>query len=164
MLAQAVGYAAAALVHVALAAGKPLLVKDVAEACGIPPAYLAKIVNQLARRGFVSTQRGIGGGVTLAREPQQITLLDLCEALGDPIVQPRCMLGPHPCSHERACPAHAFWSAHRAAHIEFLRATTVADMALFQQRGQAGVRAHLSLPRADARRPDQADQVSRRAG
>lgn len=135
MLAQAVGYAAAALGHIALAAGKPLLVKDVAEACAIPPAYLAKIVNHLARRGFVSTQRGIGGGVVLARDPRDITLLDLCEALGDPIVQPRCMLGPHPCSDERGCPAHAFWSAHRAAHIEFLRNTTIADMAVFQQRG-----------------------------
>ncbi len=142
MLAQAVGYAAAALGQLASRGGKPLLVKEIAEACGIPQAYLAKIINVLARRGLVTTQRGIGGGVSLARSAENITLLDLCEALGDPIVQPRCMLENAPCSDERACPAHAFWKAHRESQIEFLRCTTVARMAEFVTRQ----RTHSSAP------------------
>lgn len=134
MLAQAVGYAAAALGCLASREGKPLLVKEIAEACGIPQAYLAKIVNVLARRGLVNTQRGIGGGVALARPAEAITLFDLCEALGDPIVQPRCMLENAPCSDERSCPAHRFWTAHREEQIAFLRSTTVAAMAEFTRR------------------------------
>jgi len=90
MLARAAGYAAAALGQLATNEGKPLLVKKIAQACGIPQAYLAKIVNVLARRGLVITQRGIGGGVCLARSAADITLHDLCEALGDPIVQAAC--------------------------------------------------------------------------
>lgn len=134
MLSQSAGYAATALGYVAAAGGKPVLVKEIADACEIPAAYLAKIVNGLARAGLVVTQRGVGGGVSLARPAQAITLYDLCEALGDPIVQARCMLGTAACSDERACPAHRFWVAHRAKQGEFLRTTTLADIAAFETR------------------------------
>jgi Rrf2 family protein len=134
MLGQAAGYAATALGYVAAAGGKSVLVKDIAEACVIPPAYLAKIIHQLAKRGVVATQRGVGGGVSLIRPASQVSLLELCEALGDPILEPRCMLGVAQCSDERSCPAHQFWTAHRAQHIDFLTRTTIADLASFETR------------------------------
>jgi Rrf2 family protein len=134
MLSQAVGYAATALGHVAAAGGKPVLVKEIAEAAEIPAPYLAKIVQTLARKGLVVTQRGIGGGVALARPARDITLFELCEALDDPAVQARCMLGTAECSDERACPCHQFWTVHRGRSHEFLRKTTVADIAAFETR------------------------------
>jgi len=132
MLSQAVGYAATALGFVAAAGGKPVLVKDIAEAADIPAPYLAKIVQSLARKGLVSTQRGIGGGVTLARPAEQITLYELCIALDDPVVVKRCMLGTAQCSDDRACPAHRFWTTQRAKQIEFLERTSIADIAAFE--------------------------------
>jgi Rrf2 family protein len=134
MVTQSVGYTATALGTIAAAGGRPLLVKEIAEACGIPAAYLAKIINTLARKGIVHTQRGIGGGVTLARDARSITLLDLCEAMDDPITERRCFLGTAGCSDERACPAHRFWTAHREKELAFLRQTTVADIAVFETR------------------------------
>lgn len=134
MLSQVVGYAACALGHVAACAGKPVLVKEIARDCGIPAAYLAKIINTLAHKGMVHTQRGVGGGVTLARPATEITLLDLCAVLDDPIVQNRCMLGTAQCSDERACPAHEFWTLHRRKHLEFLEGMSVADIAHFENR------------------------------
>lgn len=134
MLSQATGYATTAMGHIAAAGGKPVLVKEIADAAGIPPAYLAKIVQALARKGLVSTQRGVGGGVTLVRAPSQISLFDICEALDDPAVEQRCMLGVSACSEERACPCHQFWTSHRSAHQEFLRTTTIADIAAFETR------------------------------
>lgn len=134
MIGQAVGYAASALGYVASAAGRPLLVREIAEGCDIPAPYLAKIVNTLRRIGLVDTQRGVGGGVTLARPADQITLLELCEAMGDPIITSRCMLGTAECSDSRACPAHAFWTRHRAEALKFLSGTTVADFAAFEAR------------------------------
>jgi Rrf2 family transcriptional regulator, iron-sulfur cluster assembly transcription factor len=138
MLGQAVGYAATALGYIATAGGRPLLVREIAEACDIPAAYLAKIVNSLRRQGLVDTQRGVGGGVTLARPANQITLLDLCKAMDDPIVENRCMLANAECSEDRACPAHKFWAAHRGRAIEFLGKTTVADLAAFEARQRLG--------------------------
>lgn len=134
MLSQAVGYAASALGFVAAAGGRPVLVKDIAEAAGIPAPYLAKIVQTLARRGVVITQRGIGGGVTLAQQASSTTLYDLCVALDDPCIHQRCMLGTDTCSDERACPAHQFWTAQRAKTLDYLRKMTVADIAAFESR------------------------------
>lgn len=132
MLNQATGYAATALGYLASAGSKPVLVKDIAEASGIPSPYLAKIINALARKGVLNTQRGIGGGVTLARAGHTITLYDLAVALDDTSILPRCMLGTAECSDERACPAHHFWSGIRTRYTDFLRNTTVADVAAFE--------------------------------
>jgi Rrf2 family protein len=134
MLSQSAGYAASALAFVAAMGGKPVRVKAIAEACDIPTAYLAKIVNVLARKGLVSTQRGVGGGVELAHPPQAILLHDICTALDDPLVQPRCMLGHAACSNDRACPAHEFCVSYRGELSEFLKKTTIADIAAFETR------------------------------
>ena len=134
MLSQAVGYAATALGYVAAASGKSVLVKEIADACQIPAPYLAKIIHALSKAGFVTTQRGIGGGVILARPASEISLHDLCVGLGDPAVEQRCMLGTAQCSDERACPCHRFWSPQRERQQEFLREMTVADIAAFETR------------------------------
>jgi Rrf2 family protein len=138
MLSQASGYAATALGFIAAMGGKPVLVKEVAEACEIPAAYLAKIINALAHKRLVLTQRGVGGGVTLARPPGEIPLNELCAALDDPIVQPRCMLGNAECTNDRACPAHGFCKTHREKLSEFLQNTTIADIAAFETRRRWG--------------------------
>lgn len=134
MLSQASGYATTALGYLATAGGAPMLVKEIAEACGIPGPYLAKIINTLRRVGLVQTQRGVGGGVTLAKRPQDISLYSIAELLGDPICHKRCMLGVSECSDDRACPAHRFWSQHREESAAFLKRTTIADIAAFETR------------------------------
>ena len=52
-----------------------MFVRALAEAAQIPPSYLAKIVNVLARKGYLATQRGLNGGVSLARPAEDINLL-----------------------------------------------------------------------------------------
>jgi Rrf2 family transcriptional regulator, iron-sulfur cluster assembly transcription factor len=134
MLGQATGYAATALGYLATAGGSPMLVKEIAEACEIPAPYLAKIVNMLRRVGLVETQRGVGGGVTLAKPPHEISLYSIAELLGDPICHRRCMLGVAECTDDRACPAHKFWTENRDTTAAFLRKTTIADIAAFETR------------------------------
>lgn len=138
MLNQATGYAATALGFLATAGDKPVLVKDIAEASSIPSPYLAKIINALARKGLLVTQRGIGGGVVLARAGDSITLFDLALALDDTSILPRCMLGTAECSDERACPAHQFWTGMRGRYLDFLKRTTITDVAAFETRRRAG--------------------------
>jgi Rrf2 family transcriptional regulator, iron-sulfur cluster assembly transcription factor len=133
-MTQATGYAITALGHVAAREGRPLLIKEIAEATRLPHPYLAKIIHTLARRGLVLTRRGVGGGVMLSRRAAAITLYDIAEALDDPVLEERCMLGNAVCSDERACPAHAFWTQHRREQIDFLRQRTLADIAAFEER------------------------------
>jgi len=152
MLSQSAGYATTALGCIAAMGGKPVLVKVVAEACGIPQPYLAKIVNLLARAGLLQTQRGVGGGVCLARPPQEIKLVEICAALDDHVLQPKCMLGNATCGSDRACPAHAFCNSYRGQLADFLEGTTVADIAAFETRRRWGVasgrKTDTSLPSA----------------
>ncbi|NUQ61247.1 MAG: Rrf2 family transcriptional regulator [Pirellulales bacterium] len=146
MISQASSYAASALGYIAGRKGEPVLVKAVARECSIPGAYLAKIINVLARKNLVSTQRGVGGGVVLARPARSITLYELCVALDDEVLQPRCMLGNAVCSGNRACPAHAFCRTSRSQLTRFLKKTTIADLAAFE--------VHRRRKRSSARRDD----------
>ncbi len=132
MLSQGTGYAITAMGYVASAGGRAVLVKDIADAAEVPGPYLAKLIHVLAKKGLVTTQRGVGGGVALAKAATQISLHDVCVALDDPVIQTRCMLAEADCCDERGCPAHKFWAAEREKIQSFLKRTMVADIAAFE--------------------------------
>ncbi len=134
MLSQTTGYAITALGHLADCGNHPCLIKDIAEATGLPHAYLAKIINSLARKGLILTQRGIGGGAELAKSARQISLYDVALALDEPLLQEKCMFGTSHCSDERACPAHEFWKVQREKQITFLKTHSLEDIAEFERR------------------------------
>jgi Rrf2 family protein len=69
-------YACIAVLELALHydSGKPLRIRDIAEANGIPARFLVQILLQLKGSGLVSSTRGASGGYHLARDPDQITL------------------------------------------------------------------------------------------
>lgn len=136
MLNQTVEYAITALTHVATM-NQPVIVREIAKAVNIPGPYLAKVINVLSRKGFVDTQRGIGGGVTLAKPSKSITLFDLCTALDDPILANDCLLGNSFCAIETACHAHGFWSKQKDKELTYLKKTTVADLAEFFLKGKS---------------------------
>lgn len=140
MLSPLTGYAAVALGYLASRKAHAASVDEMARATGIKTTSLSKVVHLLARRGFVTTRRGVGGGATLACDPDKVTLHDLCIALDDPAILPRCMLSLGPCSDERACPAHAHWSNIRRMNIEFLKNTTVRDIGEYEAEKRSTVR------------------------
>jgi Rrf2 family protein len=102
-----------------------------ARSTGIKPTSLSKVVHLLSRKRLVTTRRGVGGGASLACDPLKVTLYDLCVAMDDPAIIPRCMLGVTECSDERACPAHEHWKCVRRMNMEFLQRTTVQDVGEF---------------------------------
>ncbi|HEX9016400.1 MAG TPA: Rrf2 family transcriptional regulator, partial [Chloroflexota bacterium] len=65
----------------ALEPGAMAQTHEVASRQGIPLNFLAKIVPALARAGLLRSYRGSGGGIALGRPPEQITLLDVVEAV-----------------------------------------------------------------------------------
>jgi len=140
-ISQSAGYAVLALGCIAKAGGKPLLVRTIAEKCALPAPYLSKVVNKLARAGLVTTQRGVNGGVSIARDPSVLTLYEVCEALDDPILELRCMLSVAGCSDEHPCPAHRCGTHIREALMGFLKNTTIEDIEEIVPGGPGG-RAH----------------------
>ncbi len=83
---KAVSYAVLALVDIAErgASDPPTEVRaaELATRLQLPTAYTAKVLGALARASLLRSNRGPRGGFQLAREPQQITLLDIIRAVG----------------------------------------------------------------------------------
>src|SRR5947207_664957 len=107
MFSQTVEYALRAVVHLAYEAPAARTTAQIAEATRVPRDYLAKILQGLSKKGIVSTQRGVGGGVSLAREPADLTILDVVNAVEPESVKrtTTCPLGLK--AHgARLCPLH----------------------------------------------------------
>jgi Rrf2 family nitric oxide-sensitive transcriptional repressor len=75
----------------------------------IPPALLQRIVAELANGGFIQTQAGRDGGITLARSPMEINLLQVTEHFEGPILLSDCIINPGDCPFERKCPVRCQW-------------------------------------------------------
>ena len=105
MFSNTVEYALRAVVHLAHEAPAARTTAQIADATQVGPAYLSKILHGLARAGIVATQRGVGGGVSLNRDPADLTILDVVNAI-EPIRRyPTCPLGLK--THGvRLCPLH----------------------------------------------------------
>ena len=81
----------------------------VAQEQRIPPSFLAKIISQLSIAGLLHTSRGARGGVSLAREPKNISLLDVVEAIDGPITLNECVADVAACTFNDDCPMHSIW-------------------------------------------------------
>lgn len=90
----------------------------------IPPSFLAKIVSQLSVAGLLQTSRGARGGVSLARSPKEISLLEVVEAIDGPILLNECVAGNGLCNFGDSCPIRPVWCDTQAELVSRLRATT----------------------------------------
>ena len=106
MISQTTEYALRAVVLLARDAARALTVDQIAGETHVPGGYLAKVMQTLGRAGIVRSQRGVGGGFMLARSPDEITLLDVINAV-DPIARIcECPLKLS-CHNSRLCGLHA---------------------------------------------------------
>ncbi len=72
-------------------------VKDMAEILEVSEAHLAKVFQQLVKKGLVISHRGPGGGFELARKPEEIRFLEIYEALEGPLEARACLLNCAEC-------------------------------------------------------------------
>ena len=82
---------------------------QIAEEQHIPPSFLAKIISQLSVAGLLHTSRGARGGVSLARDPEEISLLDVVEAIDGPILLNECVAETGSCNFSDDCPMRPIW-------------------------------------------------------
>lgn len=97
---------------------------QIAEEQQIPPSFLAKIVSQLSVAGLLQTSRGARGGVSLAKEPDKISLLEVIEAIDGPILLNECVSASGVCIFGEGCPMRPVWCEAQAELVERLRNTT----------------------------------------
>src|SRR5262245_27093255 len=100
----------------------------VAREIGAPPNYLGKLLKALAEEGLVESQKGLGGGFRLRRDPKAISLLDIVEPIEHVSRWSGCLLGWPECSEADPCAVHHRWKAVRTAYLHLLERTTIAEL------------------------------------
>jgi Rrf2 family protein len=94
----------------------------------IPPSFLTKIISQLSIAGLIHTSRGARGGITLARSSEDISLLDVLQAIDGPIALNECVQDPGICSFSPDCVIHKFWIGASEDLNNRLRSTSFARL------------------------------------
>ena len=120
----------------------PVSLKAIADAEGLPLAYLERIVALLKRAGLVDSTRGAHGGYHLARAPEDIAMDEVLLALEGSLAPMECFVddrsedGRVLCSHlddsGRGCATKLLWTRVQMGVLRTLADTTLAELIVFQ--------------------------------
>ncbi|MBI1794583.1 MAG: Rrf2 family transcriptional regulator [Chloroflexi bacterium] len=122
-------YAVRAVLHLArLGNTERAATSLIAEKQHIPPSFLAKIISQLSIAGLLHTSRGARGGVTLGRDPKDISVLEVVEAIDGPIRLNECVGEDGLCLFESDCPLRPIWCDAQEQLVAKLRGTNFAQL------------------------------------
>lgn len=106
---------------------------DIAKSQHIPPSFLAKIISQLSIAGLIQTSRGAKGGVSMARPPEDISLLEVVEAIDGPIALNQCTGKVTDCPLGNECPLRPLWCETQLELVNKLKATNFAQFVIVSQ-------------------------------
>lgn len=127
MISQTSEYAIRAVMLLALSNNHPRTTAEIADRTNIPAGYLSKVLRTLSHAGLLHARRGIGGGFTLARSPDSMSILDLLAAVGDNIVRIQtCPLGSF--DHQSLGAMHRMLDEVSAFTEARFKSTTIQDL------------------------------------
>jgi Rrf2 family protein len=124
----------------------PVSLKAIAEAEGLPLAYMERIVALLKKAGLVESTRGAHGGYRLARPAEDIRMDEAVLALEGTVAPMECFVddrtdtGKVLCSHHDTgdlCATRLLWVRVQGGVVEALQSTTLAELVAFSQREPA---------------------------
>ncbi|TFG66054.1 MAG: Rrf2 family transcriptional regulator [Gemmatimonadales bacterium] len=109
--------------------GDLCLVDEIAEAEEMPRPFTSKILRDLVKAGLLTSSRGPGGGYALARDPEEVPLLEIQRIMDGAGNLDRCAVGLAACNEFAPCPLHDQFMPLRKAIRAYLEETTLAEMA-----------------------------------
>lgn len=104
-------------------------VSEVAMQVQVGAPTVSKVLKRLVREGLVISHRGAKGGYSLARSPEQISMVDIIDALEGPLGLTECGSGPGLCVQESSCSIRTNWQRINGAIRDALAGVTLAEMA-----------------------------------
>lgn len=116
---------------------KPVGLKQVAAATGLPWRYLEQIAGPLRKASLIKGRPGRAGGYKLGRAPERITLRDVIETASGPIRLMDCVDSPEACEHSPTCTSRTVWVSMTNDMRGVLEKYTLGDLA---KRPCAGLR------------------------
>ena len=127
MFSQTTEYALRAFIFVAREAPRSIRLREIAAAVDAPSRYLAKILGELTRSGYLVSTRGPAGGYALAPQHSPVTLASIA-AVFEENTHHRCLLGSGPCGSNPDCPVHQRWAPIASSMSTFLSRTTIDEL------------------------------------
>jgi len=122
-------YGIRAMLHIASFNNRSLVqILDISKEWGIPESFLRKIIPQLAKAGLINSHRGMGGGLELAKTPDQITALEVIEAVEGKMYLNRCLFSTDICERSEWCSMHTVWIEAQEKLKEVLNSKTLTDL------------------------------------
>lgn len=123
-------YAARIVLHLACQEpGQRVSIVAMAQERKLPLPFVRRIVSCLVEKGIVSAVRGVGGGVSLAKAADELSLWDVVEAVEGPQCPSPCHAEPRSCPLSAGCPIRGVWTS--TAHVlkNHLRSVLMSDLA-----------------------------------
>ncbi len=112
---------------------------EISEATKVPKRFLLKILNTLKNQGILKTSRGIGGGFSLAEDPENIRLYDIVSIFEDLNRHKHCLSGHEDCGPESPCPLYEKWHVILKSLEDFLETTTLQHFKDFEEKRGASL-------------------------
>lgn len=121
-------YSFRVLIFLAANQGRQATIRDIAMRYDISRNHLMKVANLLARHGFVRASRGRGGGLMLARPPEEIVIGSVVRKLEDDFAVVECMGKGGSCRIEPACALKPLLGRAVGAFLDVLDGATLGDL------------------------------------
>jgi FeS assembly SUF system regulator len=121
-------YGLIALKHLAVKYDASASAKEIADCYGIPLPLLSKILQKLAKGGFLRSEHGTNGGYRLSRNPQEITALEVIRTIDGPIFLTSCFTEHGFCSHSDRCNVREPLRKVHEGILRLLGEITISDM------------------------------------
>lgn len=120
-------YAISAIIAISKHPKDVISASELAKQLDCPAAYLSQILSKLKKPGILKSQRGLNGGVLLARPLDKISIYEVITSIDGDQFFTSCFMGIDGCGHIEPCPFHNFWSKERTKIQHWLKKTTFKD-------------------------------------
>lgn len=108
--------------------GSYVSIADVAKEEGIPYSFARSIQHDLVKAGFLTTNRGVHGGLALSCDLHEVTMLDVLECMQDSAPVAECVSCTSPCPRKGTCAFNAAWRAADALLRNLYSSITLSDL------------------------------------
>jgi Rrf2 family iron-sulfur cluster assembly transcriptional regulator len=112
--------------------GRPTQIKDISRRQKISERYLEQIFARLLKAGLLKSKRGPRGGYMLARDPAEVSIVDVIEAAQGPIIPVACLAqdgtGDNECPLRPHCVTRHVWRETQRLLVAYFSSVTIADL------------------------------------
>ena len=127
LVSQGAQYAISAIIAISKHPNDVLSASELSRSLNCPAAYLSQILAKLKAPGILNSQRGLNGGVYLAKPLEEVFVYDVIAAIDGEAFFSTCFMGIEGCGHIEPCPFHNFWSVEREKIKTWLQQTSFAE-------------------------------------